>query len=115
MIKRSSGMVRPAASDSIASRSAGRLKKPPCGTPLMKNIGVRFTPLRRQPRVRVPVGTREITVDDAEAVPEPPVELLDDGVGRATMRAGVIAVLHERDRRGGGTADVVARAHRHGE
>jgi predicted ATPase len=50
-----------------------------------------------------------------EPVAEPALDLLDDRVGRAAVRALIVAVLHQRDRRIGRSPDVVAFADRHGQ
>jgi hypothetical protein len=65
--------------------------------------------------VRVDVGEREVPEDEAQPVAEVRLHLLHDRVGPPRVRALVVAVLHQGDRRVGRPLGVVAAADRRRE
>ena len=63
----------------------------------------------------VNLGEREVPECEPQVVRQHPLQLVHHAMGGAAERALVVAVLDERDRRGGGAVNVVALVHRDGE
>jgi hypothetical protein len=60
--------------------------------------------------VRMALRQRKIAEDKEQALAEVLLDALDDGIGAAAVRALVISILHERDRREGIALSVIFRA-----
>jgi hypothetical protein len=53
-------------------------------------------------------GEREVAKDKTQKLAEPLLEVLDEPIGLAAIRAFVVAVFHESDRRASRSFDVVS-------
>src|SRR5260370_4966768 len=77
--------------------------------------GRSFRSLCRMLGMRVALGKGKVPEDKAHPIPQPSLDLLDDGIGLPTIRALIIAVFHQGHRGGCWSLLVIALTYRHCE
>jgi hypothetical protein len=81
----------------------------------LSTISKGSTSLCRMLGMRVALGQGKVPEDKAHPIPQPSLDLLDDGIGLPTIRALIIAVFHQGHRGGFRPLLVIALTHRHCE